>query len=125
MAADTLLASLAEFIAIERDYAAGQAEKSEYDLVRKRLSQALMEYIDHRVEASITRRRSHKSEQRIALADTINSAMKSTAATVKSLRALSTAPPPPSSNDPEAMEKWKKAYEEWYSHDREEGVNIK
>jgi hypothetical protein len=125
MAAETLLASLAEFIALERDYSAGQAQKPELDAVKKRLAQAINEYVDHRVEASITRRRSQKSEQRIALADTINSAMKSTAASVKSIHALNSAPPPPANNDPEAMKKWWADYKEWYERVREEGVGIK
>ena len=125
MAAETLLASLAEFIALERDFAAGQAGKNDLDQVKKRLSQALMEYVDHRVEASITRRRSQKSQQRIELADTINTAMKSTAASVKSIRALNSAPPPPAKNDAEAMKKWQADYQKWYDTMREEGTNIK
>jgi hypothetical protein len=123
-ALDILLASLSEYIRAEADHSAGQIELSILTEAKKRFAKSLNEYVDHRVEASISRRRSQKSQQRIELAESINAAMKSTKMSVQTMRALNSAPPPPDGSDPEAVKEWQKRYEEWYNKAREEGLKV-
>jgi hypothetical protein len=124
MGVDILLASLSEYIKAEADHSSGHAEQSVVNEAKKRFAQSLNEYVDYRIEASLTRRRSSKSQERIALADTINATMKSTKMSVQSMRALNSAPPPPDTNDPEAIKEWYERYAEWYEGSRGNGLKI-
>jgi hypothetical protein len=125
MRIDVFLAALREYLSAKKDYETGQAEQRLVDDARRRVAAYLNQYIDSRIYLALEQRRRKQSSDRIQLADTINSAMKSTASTFKSMKALSTAPPPP--NDPtdkQKMDEWQKSYAEWYENTRKNGMTI-
>jgi hypothetical protein len=124
MSADTILAALVEYLDTKRAISNGHAQPEELSDVKKRFADAFNEYIDHRFNAHYERRRRHMSSQRIQAADAINSSVKGTAASIRSMAALNSAPPPPKDKTPEAVEKWYKDYKEWYENARKKGLNI-
>ena len=124
MSVDIILASLVEYLNANSEHKSGNIEYSEVIEARKRFSQSFNEYVDHRVQAGITKRRSQQSQQRIDLAQTINSAMKGTQMKFSTIRALSSAPPPPTSKKPEDLKKWQEEYDKWYNDERAKGLDI-
>jgi hypothetical protein len=65
------------------------------------------------------------SQERIAVADSINSTIKTSAAVIKSVTALNSAPPPPNAiDDHKKMEEWRKQYLEWYENQRKKGISV-
>lgn len=121
-----LLATLTEVISTEKDFDNGVAAEQDVNEAKKRFSQALNAIIDYRIQLAFDVRRRAQSQERIAVADSINSNVKVTASTIRSMAALSSAPPPPSDlSTPEELEKWKEEYTEWYENKRKAGVTIK
>ena len=122
---NVLLATLMEVLDIQHDHATGNADSVAVLEAKKRFAHALYELIDNRVQIALDLRRRHLSQERIAVADSINANLKSTASTIKSISALNSAPPPPKNpNDTKAMEMWLKAYDEWYNVRRTAGITI-
>jgi len=124
---NALLTSLLSVMAAHRDRTTGNADARDVQIAKKRFAQALNGLIDYRIKLAFEERRKHQSQQMIAAADSINSTLKSTASTIKSIVALSSAPPPPRPEDldnPEAMRKWREIYEQWYESKRKAGVSI-
>lgn len=94
--------------------------------IKKSLYKNLTTLIDHRINLVMDERRKSVSQERVAIADTINSTVKSTASTLRGISALNSAPMPPEDiSDDEEMKKWKSAYKEWYDTKRKEGISIK
>jgi hypothetical protein len=121
---DILLASLVEYITMKRDHIGGQVEIEHVVEAKKRFAQSLDEYIDGRISKRFETHRRHQSQQRLKIADTINSSMQSASKNIKSLSALNSAPTPPSdSSDKEAMKKWMEAYSAWYEDSRKKGLS--
>lgn len=121
---NVLLATLLEFLDINKDFVTGNADELEVSESKKRFFQALIDVVDYRIQLALEERRKSLSQERIAVADSINASIKSTASTIKSISALNSAPPPPTSNDPEAMKRWIEAYDQWYNTKRKEGISI-
>jgi hypothetical protein len=122
---NVLLGSLMEVIAAQKDLESGQIEPEIVLEAKKRFTQALNQYVDYRVQLSYEQRRKQVTQERIALADSINNAMQSTAHTVRSMAALTSAPPPPdTAGDHDAMEKWVREYNDWYEQKRERGLKM-
>lgn len=124
MSTDILLASLIEYINAKQEFSVGQVEEREVEQAKKRFATALNEYVDWRVQGALEKRRSHLSQEMVAVADTINSTVKDSAMSVKAIAALNSAPPPPDTNDPETIKKWYETYREWYEKGRRKGMNI-
>lgn len=125
MSVDILLASLSEFWQAKTDHVNGQETVESVVEARRRVAEALNNYIDFRVNAILDDRRRTVSHDRINIAESINSAMKSTASSVRSMAALNAAPiPPENPNDAAAMKKWADAYKEWYSTQRKRGISV-
>ena len=122
---DILLASLIEYINTKTEHVRGGVEAEHVVESKKRFAAALNEFVDNRVAAHLEERRRTQSQERISIADSINSAMKSTAVSVKSIAALNSAPsPPPDPEDKDAFDKWVKNYDEWYQCNRKKGMQI-
>ena len=121
---DVLLTTLLSVIDTHHDLITGAAEPHDLQEVKKRFYQALHDLIDFRIKVAFEQRRAHQSQEMIAVADTVNASIKSTASTIRSIAALNSAPPPPTTKDPEAMDKWVKAYQSWYEGKRKAGVTI-
>jgi hypothetical protein len=124
MSADTILATLVDYLNTKQAISDGTAHPEELAASKKRFADALNEYLDWRFEASYEKRRKHMSSQRIQAADAINSTVKGTAASIRSMSALNSAPPPPKDKNPEAVEKWYRDYKAWYENARKKGMNI-
>ena len=125
MSGDVLLASLTDFLSVKSDHVEGLATAEDLADAKKRCYEALNQYIDFRVNATLEERRRSVSHERINIAESIDSAMKSTASSVRAISALNSAPAPPMYiDDKEAMKKWKEAYEEWYEDKRKRGISI-
>lgn len=121
---NVLITTLTEVLSAQKDYSTGNSEAKDVDDAKKRFAQSLHEYIDYRIQKAFDIRRKHQSQDRIKVADSINSSVKSTASTIRSISALNSAPPPPDLSDPEGLEKWKEIYEKWYETKRKDGINI-
>jgi hypothetical protein len=121
---NVLLATLLEFLDLNKDFVTGNADEVEVSESKKRFFQALIDVIDYRVQIAMEERRRALSQERIAVADSINSSIKSTASTIKSITALNSAPPPPTTANPEDMQKWLEAYDKWYNTKRKDGISI-
>jgi exopolysaccharide biosynthesis predicted pyruvyltransferase EpsI len=121
---DIFLSTLNELLEVQKDHKTGQADDDSVLLAKKRFIQALNDYIDFRVNASMERRRKHMSESRIALADDLHAQVSSTASAIKSISALNSAPPPPKEPKEEAIKEWLKEYNEWYDNKRANGMTI-
>ncbi len=119
---NVLLAALTEVLEIQKDHSTGNADSNDVRESKKRFAKALGDLIDLRVQAVLEERRRSVSQERIQAADSINLAVKSTASTIKTMVALSSAPPPP--DNFEDIEKWKQAYREWYETKRRDGMTI-
>jgi hypothetical protein len=119
---NVLLASLIEFLEIQKDHSTGNADMNDVHESEKRFAQALDNLIDYRVQTALDERRKYQSQERISAADSINLAVKSTASTIKTLAVLNSAPPLP--ENVEDMEKWRAGYREWYETKRREGMTI-
>lgn len=89
---------------------------------KKNFNKYIYALIDQRVEAILEKKKSTSSD-RIAVADTINSNIKSTASTIKIMSALASAPLP--ARDDEDWKEWMEAYKNWYDINREEALKIK
>ena len=125
MKIDIFLAAMREYFSAKSDFESGNAERRQVDEAKRRVAAYLNQYVDSRIQLALEYRRRKQSSDRIQLADTINSAMKSTASTFKSMNALNTAPPPPLDHeDPEKMEEWRKKYAEWYENTRKNGLKL-
>lgn len=124
MSTDILLATLIEYINSKQEFSVGQAEERDVDQAKKRFAIALNEYVDWRIQGALEKRRSHLSQEMVAVADTINSTVKDSAMSVRAMAALNSAPPPPDSNDPEKIQEWYKKYREWYGDARKKGMTI-
>jgi hypothetical protein len=124
---DALLTTLLSVLDAHRDRLTGNAQARDVQQAKKRFALALNGIIDYRVKLAFEERRKHQSQQMLAVADSINSTVKSTASTIKSISALNSAPPPPRPedlNNKEAMKKWREIYEQWYETKRKAGVSI-
>lgn len=120
-----LITTLLELLDLHKEVSTGQADIDSYNESKKRFSKAFNEYLDYRNQSFYDDRRSKISQDRIQMADSINSSIKSTAASVRSITALNSAPPPPSDpNDKEAMTHWLKEYQDWYENQRNSGITI-
>ncbi|MFA5758624.1 MAG: hypothetical protein WC942_04605 [Clostridia bacterium] len=119
-----LISTLTEILHLQKDVSTGNAEQASVNAAKKRFAQALYEMIDYRVQIALEERRASISQSRIHAADSINAAIKTSASAVKSITALNSAPPPPTSNDPNLMRKWVITYQEWYEGKRRAGVSI-
>ena len=124
MSIDILLATLIEYINAKQEMSVGQAEEADVQEAKKRFSTALNEYVDWRIKGALEQRRSHLSQEMVAVAETVNSTVKDGAMTVKAMAALNSAPPPPPENDPEALKKWWENYRAWYEEARKKGMTI-
>jgi hypothetical protein len=78
------------------------------------------------IQLSFDERRKSQSTERLALAETINTAMQSTATTVRSMSALTSAPPPPAAEqaNEEVIKVWLKEYNDWYDVKRNNGLKV-
>lgn len=122
---DIFLAALTEYLQTKQDYTAALVSEEELTAAKKRLAESLNEYIDFRVEASWEDRRRHISQERVKLADDINTTIKSTASAVRTITALNSAPAPPIDvTDPKKMKAWQEKYSEWYETQRKKGITI-
>jgi hypothetical protein len=120
-----LLSSLAEYLGMKEDLASGQIDQEQVFEAKKRTIQALDEYIDYRIALATEERSRQRGSDRVSIANAINSAVKGTAASVKSLTALNAAPIPPQDvTNVEAMKKWQESYKEWYDNQRRKGLDI-
>ncbi len=119
---DVLIAALTELLEVQKDHLTGNADADSVRESKKRFFQSLNALIDYRVRAAFEERRRHQSQERIQAVDSINLAVKSTASTIKTMAALSSAPPPP--DNVEDMDKWKKDYREWYETKRSDSMTI-
>lgn len=123
---DVLLTSISEFISLQKDYANGQVEEKLVNDSMKRFAGALTEYIDYRIKAAFEERRKVISQEKISLAEELNTTVKETAQSIHSIQALNSAPAPPSDPlDQSAMEQWSKDYHKWYFEKRTRGMSIK
>lgn len=105
--------------------AAKEENKASIENAKKVFGNALYEIIDHRIEAAFSKRKSTPQE-RLAAADSINSSIKSTASTIRSLFALNSAPEPPDKElSEEALKEWFEKYYAWYHTSREEAMQIR
>lgn len=122
---NVLLATITEVIHAQQDHATGNVEKKDVVEAKKRFARALNEVIDYRIDLAMEDRRRKMSHDRIATADSINAGVKSMATNIKSLSALNSAPPPPENiTDPDALQKWRDNYAEWYNNKRKSGITI-
>jgi len=119
-----LLATLSDYLNLLKEYSSGCASEDELFESKKRVLQSLDEYIDYRLSLKFEERRRSMSQERISIADSINSNVKTSAATIKSLSALNAAPTPPTNASPEEMKEWLKVYNEWFEGQRKNGLNI-
>lgn len=120
-----LLTTLLEVIKLDHDVLTGNADEKDLPEARKRFYQSLCDMIDHRIQIAFDERRRHQSYERIAVADSINSSIKTTASTIKSITALNSAPPPPADiYNMKAMQEWQDAYTLWYQTKRKAGIDI-
>jgi hypothetical protein len=122
---NVLIASLTELLVLEQDFKNGHADIEDVNEAKKRFISALHAIIDYRVNLANDERRKHLSQERIAIADTINASLQSTATTVRTIAALNSAPPPP--NDPsnrDEIKRWVEEYNRWYDNQREKGMKI-
>lgn len=122
-----LLTTLLNVLSAHKERAGGNADAKDVNDAKKRFSDALNSIIDYRIRLAFEQRRKHQSQEMIAVADSINTSVKATRATLRGIAALNSAPPPPSPeavNDPEAMHKWRELYQKWYDSKRKEGVTI-
>lgn len=90
---------------------------------KKSFIKYLSDFIDYRIKVDRDINRKNHSKDRIFAADSINSNLKSTASTIKSMSALSKAPAPPNDNDD--IKLWLEEYTKWYNGKRSEGMDIK
>ena len=123
-AIDIFLAALTEHLGARKDLSAGLADETVLNETKKRFGESLNQYIDWRIEGALDKRRQRQSIERIQIADAINSTVKDTASSLRSMSALNSAPPPPENKDPEEMKKWTIAYAEWYETTRKKGIEI-
>jgi hypothetical protein len=122
---NVLLTTLTDYLMTRKDHSTGNADINNLRETKKRFTKALYELIDYRIQLALEERRRLQSQERIAAADSINLAVKSTASTIKSLSALNSAPPPPDNiANIEEMEHWKRMYQEWYDTKRKSGITI-
>ena len=122
---DVLLASLTEYINLKHDHIKGQAEVEHVVNAKKRFAQSLNEYVDSRLFIHFEQRRKHMSQERLKIADSINSSMQNAATSIKSIAALNSAPTPPKDmSDHKAVEKWMKSYNDWYDNQRKKGLQF-
>jgi hypothetical protein len=120
-----LLTTLLEVIKIDHDVTTGNADERDASEARKRFYQALCDMVDHRIQLAFDERRRHQSYERIAVADSINVNIKTTASTIRSISALNSAPPPPEDiYNTKAMQEWQDAYKAWYQTKRKAGIDI-
>lgn len=102
-----------------------EKDEAKIEDAKKLFVSTLYEIIDHRVDGALARRKS-TSQERIAAADSINSSIKSTATTIRSLSALNYAPAPPDKNlSEQELKEWFMEYNEWYHTTREDAMQIK
>lgn len=92
------------------------------DKAKEEFANCFYPIIDHRIEAVLEEKKSTPSD-RIAVADSINSSIKSTASTIKIMSALASAPKPPERNDDVYL--WLENYIDWYNINREDALKIK
>jgi len=123
---NVLVAALMEVVDTSNDLKTGNVEAGELTAAKKRFFSALNEFVDYRVKVAMDQRRRNISQERIAVADSINAAVKSTASTIKSISALNSAPAPfpPADATKEEIEIWFAAYKDWYENKRREGITI-
>jgi len=122
---NVLLATLIEFLQIQKDYFTGNADENNLNETKRRFNKSLSELIDARIQFALDERRKHQSQERILTADSINLAVTSTASTIRSIVALNSAPPPPDNiKDTEDMDRWRQEYNEWYEIKRRNGMTI-
>jgi hypothetical protein len=119
-----LLATLSDALNTQKDYVNGLVDDNIVLESEKRFVKAIYDFIDFRVQSHFEDRRKHMSQERIAIADNLNSAIKATSSSIKSITALNSAPVPPTNASKEDMELWVKNYQEWYDGQRKSGISI-
>jgi len=121
-----LITTFIDVLQNQKEYATGQIEEDLLNSSYKRFSIALNEYIHYNCELFDHERRIKSGQDRISIADSINTSIKSTATSVRSMSALSSAPTPPVNiHDPNSMDEWVKDYDSWYKNQRENAITIK
>jgi len=120
-----LLTTLLEIIKLYPDVVTGNADERDLSAAKKRFYQSLCDMVDHRIQIAFDERRRHQSYERIAVADAINTGIKTTANIIKSITALNSAPPPPADiYDSQLMQAWQDDYTLWYQTKRKSGIEI-
>jgi hypothetical protein len=121
-----LITTFIEVLNNQKEYSIGQLDEDILNSSYKRFSTALNEYIHYNFELFDHERRIKSGHDRVSIADTINTSIKSTASSVRSMSALSSAPTPPINiHDLDLMEEWIKDYDDWYKNQRENAITIK
>jgi hypothetical protein len=119
---DVLISTLSELLNIQKEFITGNADQEVVQENQKRFASALNELIDYRVQILLDRRQAGRSQERLAVADSINTAMQSTASTIKSLSALQSAPPPIENPSETEMKVWIEEYNSWYDNKRKKAM---
>lgn len=121
-----LITTFIDVLNNHKEYSAGQIEEDILNSSYKRFSTALNEYINYNIELFYNERRIKSGHDRVSIADSINTTIKSTASSFRSMSALSSAPTPPINiHDLDLMEQWVKDYDDWYKTQREHAITIK
>jgi 3-phosphoglycerate kinase len=102
----------------------------DYIVLEKKLYSSLNDLIDNRVNAILEEKKSSQSQERIAVIDAVNTSVRSTASTVRSITALNSAPAPIEKSELDALLTvdiyvWFEAYRCWYNTKRKDGMTIK
>jgi hypothetical protein len=125
MNVDLFLHAIIEFADLKKDYLSGNVSGDELKASSERVSQLLTDIVDERIEEKFEQRRRHQSQERIQIADSINATMKHTTATIRSISALNSAPPPPpNQTDANAMKLWREQYDDWYQNMRKKAMEM-
>ena len=116
MSIEVLVSALEEYLVAKNDFRAGALDDISLQQTKKRLAQALNQYIDWRTDGVIEERQKKLTSQfNTAL---VNSG--SAPANVAALAALNSAPLPPTNEDD--FEKWAEQYMNWYNNERKKGM---
>jgi hypothetical protein len=119
---NVLISALIEALYLYQEHKSGNIDPDTLASSNKRFLLALDQYIDYRIKLEMESRRRAMSQERIAVSDSINSSIKSTASIIKSISALNSAPPPPT--DISDIQQWMEEYTEWYENKRKVAISI-
>jgi hypothetical protein len=123
MSIHVLLTALEEYLEVRRDVSSGCNDEDALLGAKKRFAKALNEYIDWRTDGVLEdRKRRISTERSVQLADLLTSNIDD----VSSIAALNSAPKPPDERlvaDKEILDRWFKAYQDWYNTSRKKGIS--